>query len=127
MKGYPIIAYATVGANDLETMLPFYTALLTMAGLGILFEADRGGIIFGKDGRPVLGVVRPHDMQPATQGNGTMIALELQDRAAVDAFHATALALGASNEGSPGERGPGYYMSYFRDPEGNKFAACKLG
>lgn len=122
-----MICYATVGANDLDKMLTFYKSLLEMAGITVLFDIPRGGHLFGKDGRLVLGVATPFDGQPATQGNGTMIALELESRELVDAFHAKALELGGSDEGAPGERGPGFYMSYFRDPEGNKFSACKLG
>jgi predicted lactoylglutathione lyase len=75
----------------------------------------------------VLGVVKPFNGEAATVGNGTMIALDMPSREAVDAFHAKALELGGTDEGAPGERGPGYYMAYFRDPDGNKFCACKLG
>jgi hypothetical protein len=35
--------------------------------------------------------------------------------------------LGAADEGPPGYRAPTYYMSYFRDPDGNKLCACSLG
>ena len=49
-------------------------------------------------------------------------------RAAVDAFHATALKLGSRDEGAPGPRpryGPSYYGAYVRDLDGNKLqAAC---
>jgi predicted lactoylglutathione lyase len=40
----------------------------------------------------------------------------------VDAFHARALALGG-----PGERAPKFYMSYFRDLDGNKLCAYCMG
>jgi predicted lactoylglutathione lyase len=45
----------------------------------------------------------------------------------VDAFHAKALALGGSDEGVPGYRAPKFYMSYFRDLDGNKLCAFKIG
>ncbi len=32
-----------------------------------------------------------------------------------------------SRAGAPGERGPGFYMAYFRDLDGNKFCACRFG
>lgn len=38
--------------------------------------------------------------------------------------------LGAKDEGAPGERGPagsGFYGAYFRDPDGNKFCAYRMG
>jgi catechol 2,3-dioxygenase-like lactoylglutathione lyase family enzyme len=125
--GAAMLSYATIGSNDLETSLPFYTELLGTQGCAKLFDHPRGGALFGKGGKPVLGVLTPFNQQPATAGNGAMVALDMPSREAVDAFHAKALSLGATDEGAPGERGPGFYMAYFRDPEGNKFCACKLG
>jgi catechol 2,3-dioxygenase-like lactoylglutathione lyase family enzyme len=122
-----MISYATVGSNDMETSIPFYTALLGTQGVGKLFDHPRGGVAFGKDGKLVLGVLTPFNGEAAKPGNGAMVAFELPSREAVDAFHAKALELGGQDEGAPGERGPGFYMSYFRDLEGNKFCACKFG
>jgi predicted lactoylglutathione lyase len=65
-------------------------------------------------------VTRPWDGQPATVGNGTMVALLADAPATVDAVHAKALALGGADEGTPGERGAGFYAGYFRDLDGNK-------
>lgn len=83
--------------------------------------------MFGKDGKLVLGVLLPYDRNAATIGNGSMVALGMPSREDVDAFHAKAISLGAVDEGAPGERGPGFYMAYFRDLDGNKFCACRLG
>ncbi len=50
----------------------------------------------------------------------------MTDRATVDAFHATALAHGGSDEGVPGLRPhshANYYGAYVRDPDGNKLQA----
>jgi catechol 2,3-dioxygenase-like lactoylglutathione lyase family enzyme len=121
------LAYATIGSNDLEKAESFYTALLGTQGVTKLFEHPRGGVLFGKDGQLVLGVLKPFDGKAASSGNGSMVALQLASREAVDAFHAKALELGGTDEGAPGERNPGFYMSYFRDLEGNKFCACKFG
>ncbi len=44
------------------------------------------------------------------------------DRAAVDAFHAAALAAGGKDNGSPGIReniSPNYYAAFALDPAGN--------
>jgi catechol 2,3-dioxygenase-like lactoylglutathione lyase family enzyme len=122
-----MISYATIGTNDISKSGPFYTELLATQGVTKLFDHPRGGMMFGKDGKLVLGVLTPFDRNQATAGNGSMIALDLPSRQAVDEFHAKALSLGAVDEGAPGERGPGFYMGYFRDPEGNKFCACRLG
>ena len=122
-----MISYATVGSNDLEKSVPFFTELFATQGVTKYFDHPRGGVAFGKDGKMVLGVLTPFDRNPATVGNGTMIALEMPSREAVDAFHAKALALGGTDEGAPGERAPGFYIAYFRDLDGNKFAACRIG
>jgi predicted lactoylglutathione lyase len=60
-----------------------------------------------------------------------MASLVVDSRAKVDALHAKALELGGSCEGPPGVRGdegPGaFYGAYFRDPDGNKLAAFRIG
>jgi predicted lactoylglutathione lyase len=72
-------------------------------------------------------VLGPYDKRSATVGNGSMSTFRFDNRAEVDAFHAKALALGGVDEGAPGERAPGFYMSYFRDLDGNKLCAFNLG
>lgn len=122
-----MLRYATIGSNNLDKALAFYTELLGTQGVTKLFDHPRGGALFGKGGAPVLGVLKPFNGEAATAGNGAMVAFDLPSREDVDAFYSKAIELGATDEGAPGERGPGFYMAYFRDPEGNKFAACKLG
>jgi catechol 2,3-dioxygenase-like lactoylglutathione lyase family enzyme len=121
-----MLSYATIGTNDLDKSAPFYTELLGTQGLSKMFDHPHG-VMFGKQGKLVLGVLTPFNGATASAGNGAMVAFELPSREAVDEFHAKALALGATDEGAPGERGLGYYMAYFRDAEGNKFSACRFG
>jgi predicted lactoylglutathione lyase len=54
-----------------------------------------------------------------------MVALEATTRAAVDAFHAAALASGGIDEGAPGLRSyhAHFYAAYVRDLDGNKISA----
>jgi predicted lactoylglutathione lyase len=55
-----------------------------------------------------------------------MLAFQAPDRAAVDAFHAAALAAGGACEGPPGVRegmDPVFYAAYVRDCDGNKLCA----
>jgi len=55
-----------------------------------------------------------------------MVALQCETTEEVDAFHARALAQGATNEGDPGWRAPDmFYGAYFRDPDQNKICVCK--
>jgi len=115
-----MIAYAMVGTNDLHRAGAFYDALFGPLGYQRLFE-DGDRIAWGKDrSQPFLFVTKPHDGHPATRGNGAMIALAMTSPAAVDATHANALKLGASDEGAAGPRGPSFYCGYFRDLDGNK-------
>jgi catechol 2,3-dioxygenase-like lactoylglutathione lyase family enzyme len=54
------------------------------------------------------------------------VALRAEDRAAVDAFHAAALAAGGTDNGAPGLRPhyhPGYYGAFVIDPDGNNVEA----
>ncbi|MGF7150448.1 catechol 2,3-dioxygenase-like lactoylglutathione lyase family enzyme [Sphingomonas zeicaulis] len=122
-----MLSYATIGSNDLEKSIPFFSALLETQGAAKIFDHPRGGAMFGKDGKLLLGVLTPFDRAAASAGNGAMVAFEMPSREAVDSFHAKAIELGGTCEGAPGERGAGFYMAYFRDLDGNKFCACRFG
>jgi predicted lactoylglutathione lyase len=75
-----------------------------------------------------IGLTKPFDGQPATVGNGVMVALEAKDRAQVDRLHAIALEQGGTCEGLPGPRSEGgFYAAYFRDRDGNKLNAFTFG
>ena len=121
------LGYVTVGSNRLPEAKAFYAALFEGTGISALFDHPSGGKIFGKDGKMMFGVLGPYDGAPACVGNGGMAAFSFDTRAEVDAFHAAALRLGGTDEGAPGERGPGYYFSYFRDLDGNKLCAYRVG
>jgi catechol 2,3-dioxygenase-like lactoylglutathione lyase family enzyme len=122
-----MISYCTVGSNNLQAAKAFYDALLGSAGVTKLFDHPSGGRIYGKDGSLTFGVLGPYDKKPATVGNGSMSAFRFDTPKEVDSFHAKALALGGSDEGAPGERGPKMYFSYFRDLDGNKICAFSMG
>lgn len=68
----------------------------------------------------MLSVTKPFNEEPATVGNGAIVALSVANSTTVDRLHAKALELGATNEGSPGLRGKSFYAGYFRDLDGNK-------
>jgi len=70
-------------------------------------------------------VTKPFDGNPATVGNGNMVAIVLDSNEKVDAFYNKAIELGATDEGKPGPRGEmtGFYAGYFRDLDGNKLNA----
>lgn len=75
-----------------------------------------------------VGLTRPFDGQPATVGNGVMVALEAKDQAQIQRVYDIALAHGGTCDGAPGPRGDGgFYAAYFRDPDGNKLNAFIMG
>jgi len=121
------LGHGIVGSNDLENAKAFYDALLGSAGITRLFEHPSGGRAYAKDGNLFFVVLGAYDKRPATVGNGSMHTFRFDTRGEVDAFHAKALALGGKDEGAPGERAPKFYMSYFRDLDGNKLCAFNLG
>ncbi len=118
---------ATVSSNDLERAKAFYTPLLGAFGITPMFPHPTGGQIYGRNGFFVFGAIGAYDKQPATVGNGTMISFRCDSTAEVSAFHAKVLELGGKDEGAPGYRAPIYYMSYFRDLDGNKLCAYCVG
>lgn len=59
-----------------------------------------GAIAWGGAGGPAgLGVMNPFNKEPATVGNGVMIALEAKTEQQVGRIHAVALAKGGTCEG----------------------------
>ncbi len=127
-----MIGYTLVGSNDTASARDFYDGLFGAIGVGRLMEFPNGGTAWGASwDKPMFGMGPPHDGNPATSGNGTMIALVVDERAKVDALHARALELGGTDEGGPGVRGEesdqAFYAAYFRDRDGNKLCAFRVG
>jgi catechol 2,3-dioxygenase-like lactoylglutathione lyase family enzyme len=115
-----MIGYVTFGTNDMARACAFYDALFGEIGIPRLMEFPNGVCWGPAMDKPALGVLLPFNKEPATAGNGSMVALACPDTATVNRLHAKALQLGAANEGDPGPRGPGFYGAYFRDLDGNK-------
>lgn len=122
-------SHITIGSDDLQRAAAFYDAVL--ATLGIERRMTRDGALLGYQGdrrRDWFFVLKPFDGNPAAAGNGVHVAFAAPSRAAVDAFHAAALAHGGTDEGPPGLRPhyhEHYYGAYVRDPEGNKLQAVR--
>ena len=124
-----MIGYVTLGTNDLERAARFYDAIAAEMGVGRMMEFETF-IAWGEwGGGAGIAATKPFDGNPATIGNGTMVAIEAKSREQVDKLHAIALANGGSDEGAPGPRGEPdehgnvFYAGYFRDPDGNKLNA----
>ncbi|WP_270732990.1 VOC family protein [Shimia sp. Alg240-R146] len=125
-----MIAYVTVGTDDIALAKRFYTAFLPALeytleegpeGLSFALPVPAGQTPF----LPDFYVKPTFDGRPASAGNGSMVAFEARNQEQVRALHAAALAAGGSDEGQPGFRdtyGPQFYVGYLRDPQGNKIA-----
>ncbi|MCL4140140.1 UNVERIFIED_CONTAM: hypothetical protein GTU68_016298 [Idotea baltica] len=125
-----MIAYVTVGADDIARAKRFYSAFLP--ALGYELEEGPEGLSYAlpvqpgqSSALPDFYVKPPFDGRPASAGNGAMTAFEARSQQQVRDLHAAALAAGGSDEGRPGFRdsyGPRFYVGYLRDPQGNKIA-----
>jgi catechol 2,3-dioxygenase-like lactoylglutathione lyase family enzyme len=127
-----MILYVTLGTNNLEAAIAFYDP--AMAVLGFYRHVTNHDEIGYGPSIPVtlpearkcfVWITKPVLKLPATWGNGSMLALPAASHAAVQAFHAAALANGGFDEGAPGFRPyhAKFYACYVRDPDGNKLSA----
>ncbi|WP_415756848.1 VOC family protein [Pseudomonas sp. LT1P18] len=119
-----IFTHVTVGTNNLQQARSFYDSVLGTLGQKRIADLDDNGSIWGESA-PSFFVLKPANGAPATVGNGVTVSFEAPSRAAVQAFHETALANGGTCEGQPGPRNwaPDAYAAYARDLDGNKLAA----
>ena len=121
-----MLSHVYVGINNFEPAFAFYTALMAELDTRPRFSdaaKQWAGWQPAAARRPLFVIGKPYDGQPASCGNGQMVALMAPSREAVDRAYAAALAHGGSCEGAPGLRPhyhEHYYGAYFRDPEGNK-------
>ena len=111
------IDHLAIPVRDMAASTHFYEAAL--APLGVEMTEEEGGVGFH------LGSVDffVTEGEPAAPMH---IAFAAPDRAAVEAFHAAALAAGGRDNGSPGLR-PRYHADYFGayvlDPDGHNVEA----
>jgi catechol 2,3-dioxygenase-like lactoylglutathione lyase family enzyme len=131
-----IFSHLTVGSSDMDRSVRFYDAVLAPVGL-VRLKSFRAASGYGpKDFAGInlpFWILRPQDRKAASAGNGVTVAFTVPSRAAVDAFHAAALANGGTDDAHPGcapiiiriitAYHPDYYGAYVRDPEGNKVCA----
>ncbi len=122
-----MIGYVTLGTKDLARAATFYDAIAKELGTGRMMEFDNF-IAWGTPGGGAgIGLTKPFDGNPATVGNGVMVALAAKDKEQVHRLYDIALAHGGTDEGPPGPRGDTFYAGYFRDPDGNKLNAFIMG
>lgn len=117
--------YIMIGSNDLARSRRFYDAAMACLGAKLTHDYEGAAFAYQMTNLVTVWIGRPWDKQAATPGNGSMPGFGCSSPATVDAAHAAALAAGGANEGDPGPRplyGPGIYVGYVRDPDGNKMS-----
>ena len=115
-----MIDHIGIRVADLARSVLFCRQALAPLGYEVLMDFDFG-VGLGRDGKPDLWLY-----PGAPGGVDTHVALAAQDRAAVDAFHAAALAAGARDTGAPRlrpEYHPNYYGAFVADPDGHNLEA----
>ncbi len=115
-----------LGADDIDAAKAFYDAALGALGARPGMVDPKGRVIYMHGGGLFI-VTKPINGEPATCANGGTIGFAAASPEAADAFHAAGLAHGGTAiEDPPGVRDPGgmnLYLSYLRDPAGNKICA----
>lgn len=122
--------HISLGVADLGRSAALYDAALAALGHVRLTENARH-VAWGPPGftgEPPLAIlaVTPGVAEPR---RGFHLALAAADRAAVDRFHAAAVAAGATDDGPPGIRynNPNYYAAYIIDLDGHRLEAVHHG
>ena len=88
-----MIGYVTLGTNNLEASTKFYDELFAVIGAGRGYEGDNFVAWGTSPDAPMVSVITPFDKQPATAGNGTMVAIAVESKEKVHEMHAKALEL----------------------------------
>jgi len=120
-----VLSHVSIGTDDLDRAVAFHERVLATLGIGIVERIDDVAVAFGR-AFPEFWVQLPANEAPASVGNGTHVGFVASSRSEVDAFHAAALAAGATDEGAPGPRphyGAPYYGCFVIDPDGHKLEA----
>ena len=121
-----MIAHVSIGVSNIDRSKRFYDAALEPLGYKCLRAArSLVGYGFGRDSI-ALWVVLAERPVPADENSGLHFCFAARDAAAVDAFHAAAMAAGGHDNGAPGLRpiyGPDYYAAFIIDPDGYRIEA----
>ncbi len=115
------IGYVCLGTSDFDRACAFWDQLAPELGGKKLFPTPQG-VMYRLGAGPMLMVTRPYNGEAAHPGNGTMLAINVDEKDEVARVYAKALELGCASEGEPGPRGAFGEFAYFRDLDGNKIA-----
>jgi catechol 2,3-dioxygenase-like lactoylglutathione lyase family enzyme len=125
-----MFSHIMIGANDIERSKRFYDAALAVLGVGepLRNVATTGHTrLFYRHDGGTFCVSEPINGEAASGANGGTIGFKCTSPEQVAEFHDVAVAHGGTSiEGAPGLREGAtgqLYLSYVRDPDGNKLCA----
>lgn len=119
-----MLDHVSIGVRDIARTRRFYDAALAPLDYGCL-SAGEASLGYGRDG-VAFWISRSERPVPADDASGLHFCFRAGSRAAVDAFHAAALAAGGRDNGAPGLRadyGDDYYAAFVVDPDGYRIEA----
>ena len=121
-----MIGYVLFGTNDLKKSLSFYDQLLEPLNFKRGPNTDRVHLYSYGNG-PMFGVCMPADGGEASNGNGTMIAINVSSSEKVDFMKNHAVKLNAVYVSEINiEESAGFYGVYVRDLDNNKLCFYKM-
>ena len=125
-----MIDHLSLGVRDLARARAFYDAVLAPLGYRRVFDLEDASGYGRPDPHPLKEQALPFWIghEPAGVVLNGHICFSAPARAAVDAFHAVALAAGGRDNGKPGLR-PHYHAHYYAafivDPDGHRIEAVR--
>ena len=97
----PMLDHVVLNVSDYDRSRTFYEQALAPLGFSLLREPRPGAGGFGTEGKPSFWI--SDQRRPVSEN--VHVAFTVQDRATVDAFHATAVQAGGTDNGAPGRPG----------------------
>jgi len=116
--------HVSIGVKDVARTGRFYDAALKPLGYTRLSDGE-SSLGYG-DKSVALWISASEKPVKADPASGLHLCFVAKSRAAVNAFHAAALAAGGKDNGKPGLRadyGPSYYAAFAVDPDGYRVEA----
>ena len=125
-----MFSHVMLGSNDIERSKAFYDALFAAIGGKEGIIDPKGRLIYIHNGGFFL-ISKPIDGESACHANGGTVGFSAASIEEADAWHKAGVAAGGKSiEDPPGWRegnGMRMYLSYLRDPDGNKICAMHRG
>jgi catechol 2,3-dioxygenase-like lactoylglutathione lyase family enzyme len=119
-----MLSHLSLGVQDLARATAFYIRALAPLGYVCVWSNPRGSGFGEPGGEDRLALFAKSGAR--APGDGFHLCFVAPTRESVDAFHAAAIAGGATDIGAPGLRphySPTYYAAFVIDPDGHKLEA----